>query len=143
MLKNIPSAFTPDLFRLMMTMGHGEELLISDANFPAITTVNSEIDRIYLCIPDIASLLKDILIFFPLDETVEFPLIVMESARESGAYAQYRQVADIMGINAPIGTLQRFDFYKRVASVAGIVITASTIKGGNILLKKGVIQDDK
>jgi len=126
----------------MMAMGHGEELLVSDGNFPALTTGNPSIPRIYLPVQDIAALLGDILRFFPLDETAGAPLLVMESARESGAYEQYRRIADSLGIGAAIETLERFAFYRRAASTAGIVITSSTVKGGNILLKKGVVRDE-
>ena len=142
MLKNIPLSFTPELLRLMMAMGHGEELLLSDGNFPAYTTGNSLTTRIYLPVQDIASLLGEILRFFPLDETVEAPLIVMESAKNSNVYTQYRQTADKMGINARIETMNRFAFYERVSGAAGIVITSSTANGGNILLKKGVIRSE-
>jgi len=141
-LKNIPRSFTPDLLRLMMAMGHGEELLVSDGNFPALTTGNFSIPRIYVPTEDIAALLGDILRYFPLDETSEMPLAVMESARESGVYEQYQKIVREAGIEAAIGTLERFAFYRRSASAAGMVITASTVKGGNILLKKGVIRDD-
>jgi len=146
MLKTIPSSFTPDLLRLMMAMGHGEELLLSDGNFPALTTGSPSIPRIYIPVEDIASLLKDILRFFPLDVTVETPLAVMESARESGAYEQYRRVVKETQTGAAtgtlkIGTLERFEFYRRAASAAGMIITASVVKGGNILLKKGVVRD--
>jgi len=139
MLKNIPPSFTPDLLRLMMAMGHGEELLISDGNFPALTTGDHSIPKIYVPVTDIASLFKDILVFFPLDET-DTPLTVMESAKESGAYDQYRRIADELANGKKINALERFEFYKRVESAAGIVITASTVKGGNILLKKGVVR---
>jgi L-fucose mutarotase len=142
-LKHIPRSFTPELLSLMMAMGHGEELLIGDGNFPALTTGNPGIPRIYLPLRDIAPLLADILRFFPLDETVDAPLLVMESARESGAYEQYRYAADRAGIEAPIGTLERFAFYQRAAAAAGIVVTASAVKGANILLKKGVVRDDQ
>lgn len=141
MLKNIPTLFTPDLLRLMMAMGHGDELLISDGNFPAMIAGRPDIPRIYLPVADIAVLLSDILRFFPLDETADTPLLVMESARESGAYRQYREAADKAGVSAAIGAVERFAFYGRVAGAAGIVITASTVKGGNILLKKGVVRD--
>jgi len=138
-LKTIPHSFTPDLLWLMMAMGHGEELLISDGNFPARTTGNTSIPKIYLPVQDIATLLSDIFRFFPLDETTTTPLIVMETAKESGVYEQYQRIADAEGIGKTIGTLERYDFYRRAGSVAGIVITASTVRGGNIILKKGVV----
>ena len=143
MLKNIPLSFTPELLQLMMSMGHGEELLLCDGNFPAVTTGNSSTSRIFLPVQDMASLLGEILCFFPLDETVDAPLVVMESARESGAYAQYRQTADRMGVSAAIGAMERFAFYQRAAAAAGIIITSSTINGGNIILKKGVVRNEK
>ena len=141
MLKHIPPAFTPDLLRLMMALGHGEELLISDGNFPALSTGRPDTPRIYVPVTDIASLLEAVLFFFPLDETAEAPLTVMESARASGAYEQYRQAADRAGAQAPIRTLERFAFYEQAAGASGIVITACTLKGGNVLLKKGVVRD--
>ncbi|MDR0554215.1 MAG: fucose isomerase [Treponema sp.] len=142
MLKTIPPSFTPDLLRMMMAMGHGEELLIADGNFPSMSTGAPSIPRIYVPVADMTALFADILKFFPLDETVESPLAVMESARESGAYAQYRAAADRAGIKAPIAMIERFAFYERAAGVAGIVITSSQVKGGNILMKKGVVRDN-
>jgi L-fucose mutarotase len=140
MLKNIPFSFTPDLLYLMTAMGHGEEILIGDGNFPALKYGHPAAPKIYLPVTDIPSLLCDIFRFFPVDETVEAPLTVMEAAKENGVYQKYRDAADRAGINAAIGTLGRFDFYEQAAKAAGFVITASTAKGGNILIKKGVVQ---
>jgi len=85
--------------------------------------------------------LGEILVFFPLDETVENPLIMMESAKESGAFRMYQKTVEEAGLKSTIGTVERFEFYKRASAAAGIVITAGTIKGGNILLKKGVVRN--
>jgi L-fucose mutarotase len=141
MLRHIPRSFTPELLALMAAMGHGEELLLGDGNFPALSTGGPGTKRIWLPAADIAGLLADVLYFFPLDETADAPLVVMESARESGAYERYRGVLASAGISASIGTMERFAFYGRAAGAAGIVISADTAKGGNILLKKGVIRD--
>jgi L-fucose mutarotase len=141
MLIHIPRSFTPELLALMAAMGHGEELLLGDGNFPALSTGGSGVRRIWLPAGDIAGLLADILYFFPLDETADTPLVVMESARESGAYERYRGVLTTAGINTGIGVMERFAFYNRAAKAAGIVISADTTRGGNILLKKGVVRD--
>jgi L-fucose mutarotase len=140
MLKTIPPSFTPDLLRLLMAMGHGEELLLADGNFPALSTGAPGIPRIYLPLGDLGALFGDILRFFPLDETVEAPVLVMESARESGAYERYRVTLATAGLGVSVGTLERFEFYRRAAGAAGIVVSADTVKGGNILLKKGVVR---
>jgi L-fucose mutarotase len=141
MLMHIPRSFTPELLALMAAMGHGEELLLGDGNFPFLSTGGSGVRRIQLPTRDIAGLLADILYFFPLDETVDDPLTVMESAKESGAYQRYREILSRLGIKAAIGAMERFAFYDRAAKATGIVISADTTKGGNVLLKKGVIRD--
>ena len=140
MLKNIPYYFTPDLLKLLMSMGHGDDLLLSDGNYPAHTMSAPSTAHIYLPVREIDVLLTDILHFFPLDESVSIPLLVMESAKESGAYERYQAALEKTGIKSPIGTLERFDFYKQASTAAGIIITACTIKGGNILIKKGVVR---
>jgi L-fucose mutarotase len=141
MLMHIPRSFSPELLALMAAMGHGEELLLGDGNFPLLSTGGPGVKRIQLPIRDIAGLLADILYFFPLDETVEAPLTVMESAKESGAYGRYGEILSGLGIKAAIGLVERFAFYDRAAKAVGIVISADTTKGGNVLLKKGVIRD--
>lgn len=140
MLKNIPKSFTPELLKLMMEMGHGEQLLIADANYPALTT-GGDIRRIYLTGHTIAELLTDILRFFPLDGDVKYPAAVMEAAKESGMYDVYGKILSESGVGADIETLERFDFYDRASTVTGIVITSDTVKAGNILIKKGVVRD--
>ncbi|MDR1636990.1 MAG: fucose isomerase [Treponema sp.] len=138
---HIPRSFTPELLALLAAMGHGEELLLGDGNFPFLSTGGPGVKGIQLPTRDIGGLLEDILYFFPLDETVEAPLTVMESAKESGAYQRYREILSRSGLKASIGVMERFAFYGRAAKAAGIVISADTTRGGNVLLKKGVIRD--
>jgi L-fucose mutarotase len=140
MLMHIPRSFTPELLQLMAAMGHGEELLLADGNFPSLSTGGAGVRRIQLPAGDIAGLLADILYFFPLDDTVDAPLTVMESAKESGAYGRYQEILSRLGIKAVIGAVERFAFYDRAAKAVGIVISADTTKGGNILLKKGTVR---
>ncbi|MDD4796597.1 MAG: RbsD/FucU domain-containing protein [Eubacteriales bacterium] len=140
MLKNIPRSFTPELMKLMMQMGHGEELLLADANYPALSAARAGV-RLYVPVPNLAGLLADIVKFFPLDEAVDCPAVMMESAVESGAYAQCRTALSDAGVQAHIDTVERFAFYDRGDRAVGVVVTADTIKGGNILLKKGVVRE--
>ena len=140
MLKNIPFTFTPDLLKLMMELGHGEELLISDANYPARTSGGISIPRIYVPVSDIGVLLMDILRFFPLDYAVEKPALVMEIALQSGAYDKYERIFAETEGSGKIETIDRFGFYARVEKAAGIVISSDITAGANILLKKGVVR---
>ena len=136
MLYKIPKFFTADFLKLIMEMGHGEELLICDANFPH-KTMNKETVVLAGC--DVAQILKETLEFFPLDQTVEYAAVSMDSARESGAYDVYEKLLAEAVIPGKITTIPRFDFYERAAGVAGIVLTSDIRKGGNIIIKKGVV----
>jgi len=35
MLKGIPKIISPEILKILCEMGHGDEIVISDANFPA------------------------------------------------------------------------------------------------------------
>lgn len=136
MLKHIPKMLTPDLFRVIMEMGHGEELLLCDANYPAKSGAG---ERVYLSGCLISELLEILLYYFPLDDTVEYAAVVMESCRdlERGRYGQYEALIEKSG--SRLEAVERHAFYLRANGVVAKVITTDMIKGGNILLKKGVV----
>ena len=75
MLLGIPKIISPDLLKVLMEMGHGDEIVLADANFPAA----SHAQRLVRCdghaIPD---LLDAILQLFPLDPYVAKPAALME-----------------------------------------------------------------
>lgn len=75
MLKGIPSILAPELLKILMEMGHGDELVLADGNFPAAGNAR----RLIRCdghgVPE---LLAAILQFFPLDQFVERPAGLME-----------------------------------------------------------------
>lgn len=138
MLKLIPHTFTPQLVRLIMEMGHGEKLLISDANYP---WRSAGCEHIFLPVRSIDILLRDILRFFPVDQSQPHAAVVMESALESGAYQRYNSILDQSAEVTTIETVERFEFYERARDAIGIVITSDLTKGGNILLTKGIVAD--
>jgi len=138
MLKHIPKSFTPDLLKLLMEMGHGEEVLIADGNFPQ-KSMNVINESIYIPTCNISELLKDILHFFPLDKAVEYAAFAMESVKEGQRYGEYTKLIEENG--SKLELVERFKFYELADKAIGIVVTADTTKGGNILLKKGVVTD--
>ena len=139
MLKHIPKTFTPDLLKLLMEMGHGEEILIADGNFPqkSMSVKNIKTASIYIPTFSISELLKDILYFFPLDKTVEYAAFAMESVKEGQRYGEYVKLIEENG--SKLELVERFKFYDLVEKAVGIIVTADTTKGGNILIKKGVV----
>ncbi len=135
MLKGLPKIFTPDLLRILMEMGHGEELLICDGNFPHKTNPCSDVVYITGC--EVSELLESILQYFPLDTAVESAAVVMEGALGNGIRDKYLDIIRKSGSESQIECSERFDFYKRAAQVAGIIVTTDTTRCANIIIKKG------
>jgi len=136
MLKNIPITFTPELLKIMMEMGHGEDLLIADGNFPQKSMDCETV--IYMPLCNIAELLKDILKFFPLDYAVDCAAFAMESVTEGQRFGEYTELVEENG--SKLELVERFKFYELAEKAVGIIVTADTTKGGNILIKKGVVK---
>ena len=136
MLKHIPKTFTPDLLKMLMETGHGDEILISDGNFPHLS-MKIKAESIYIPIFDISELLGDILHFFPLDKYVKSAAFAMDFLEEGPNYDKYTKLIEENG--SKLELVERFEFYELAKSAAGIIVTADTTKGGNILIKKGVV----
>ena len=74
MLKNIPAVLSPELLKILMEMGHGDELVIGDGNFPAASNARRLVRLDGHGVPEI---LDAILTLFPLDTYVEAPVALM------------------------------------------------------------------
>lgn len=75
MLKNIPTCISPDLMHALMTMGHGDDIVLADADFPAATHSKRLIQAYGV---DVSTLLDAILPFFPIDTFVTHPIVTMD-----------------------------------------------------------------
>ena len=142
MLKNIPTILSPELFKVMMEMGHGDELILGDSNFPAVSNNANVIRCDGHCIPD---LLDAILQFFPLDTFVEKPVSIMKVVHgDSIIPTIWEQYSRIVKKHHDIFTdfeyIERFDFYKRTSKAFAVAATGETARYGNIILKKGVVE---
>lgn len=137
MLKHIPKILVPELFKVMMEMGHGEEILLCDGNYPARTTGDGEV--IYLPNCTVTELLEAVLYYLPLDQSVEEAAIVMESCKTTSRFEEYQKL--VRKSESEVKTVPRFDFYDLAAKAVVKAVTTDTAKGGNILLKKGVVSD--
>jgi len=139
MLRNIPGCISPDLMHALMSMGHGDEIILADADFPAATCARRLIraDGIPLAI-----LLEAILPFFPLDSFVDHPVATMDPAgwggQEPESYRRFRETikrhaAGFQGFEL----IDRQDFYYRARQAYAVVVTGEA--DGNLLLKKGPV----
>ena len=141
MLKGISPLLCPQLLKTLAEMGHGDELVLADANF----TAASHAQRLVRADGhSVAELLAGILALFPLDTFVESPAFVMQPVDETSGeppvwfdYCQVMEAAE--GRAIPLQPLERFAFYDRAREAYAIVATGETALYGNLILKKGVI----
>lgn len=140
MLKQIPVNLTPDLLKILMEMGHGDELVIADGNFPSASHTDRLIRLDGQSIPDVlASILK----LFPLDTYVDCPVAYMatgEGISNPEIWSVYEQIfIESQEVPSSIEQVERFDFYDRAKKAYAIIATSETALYANVILKKGVI----
>jgi len=141
MLKGIPPVIPPELMKILMEMGHGDEIVIADGNFPAETCGR----RVVRCdghnVPDI---LDAILKFFPLDTYVEAPVTLMKVVPGDNVkpviWNTYKEIINRHEKKAnKIELVERFEFYERAKKAFAVVATSEKALYANIILKKGVV----
>ncbi len=138
MLRNIPACISPDLMHALMNMGHGDEIVLADADFPAATYSKRLIRADGL---DVCTLLEAILPFFPLDSFVEKSVLTMDCSEwgdEPESYERFRQIIrKVDNAFQDFGYLKRFDLYERARNAYAVVVTNEA--DGNVILKKGPV----
>lgn len=140
MLKHIPKNLSPELLKVLMEMGHGDEIVLADGNFPSASHAAKLIRLDGQMMP---AVLESILLLFPLDTFVESPVTYMatpEDEENPDIWTSYSTILSDTG-NDPISTQQvdRFEFYNRARQAYAIVATSETALYANIILKKGVL----
>ncbi len=142
MLKNIPKILSPELIKTLMEMGHGDEIVIADGNFPAETFGK----RVVRCDGhDAAELLDAIMQFFPLDTYTEKPVMLMEVVKGDPVvptiWEDYKEIINkYEPENCKIEMIERFAFYERAKKAYAVVATGEEAIYANIILKKGVVK---
>lgn len=143
MLKNIPPILGPELLAILRAMGHGDEIAIVDANFPADSSGPALVRLDGISATDV---LDAILTLMPLDDFVEDAAICMQvvgdPARREPIMDLFEAIVRQHEPEMGISTLERFAFYERVSRGYAVVQTGERRLYGNILLKKGVIRPD-
>ena len=126
MLKGISPLLSPDLLAVLCRMGHGDEIVLADAHFPA-HSVNSLVIRADgLRIPD---LLAAILPLFELDSYVSNPVVMMAAVKgdELNMTVEKSYMDEINQFYPLImkpERIERFDFYERAKSAFAVVVQA-------------------
>ncbi len=141
MLKGIPNIISPELLKILMEMGHGNEIVIADGNFPAAAYAKRLVRSDGHNVPE---LLEAILKLFPLDTYVDFPVILMSvvpgDTTKPERWEEFRQIVKKAHSSfKDFEFIDRFTFYERAKEAYAIVATSDTALYANIILKKGVI----
>lgn len=140
MLKGISPILSPELLKILMEMGHGDELVIGDGNFPAASIAQRLVRLDGHGVPEI---LDAILRLFPLDSFVETPVVLMQAAPGDPItpeiWEDYREIISRYE-KVKIENAERFAFYERAKKAYAVVATGETALYANIILKKGVVK---
>ncbi len=143
MLKGIPSILTPELLKILMEMGHGDEIVIGDGNFPAA----SNAQRLVRCDGHgVPAILEAILKLFPLDTFVEKPVslmgIVPGDPLKPTIWQDYKEIIGKYDErDLEFEFIERYQFYERTKKAYAVVATGEVARYANIILKKGIIGD--
>jgi L-fucose mutarotase len=140
MLKTIPPILSPELLKVLMEMGHGDEIVLADANFPAASMAC----RLVRCDGhNIPELLDAVLQFLPLDTYVDMPVALMAvvpgDTFEPKIWDVYSATVERRERAVELELMERFAFYDRAREAYAIVATGERSLYANIILKKGVV----
>lgn len=141
MLKGIPAILSPELLKVLMEMGHGDELVLADGNFPKFAHPECVIRLDGHGIPEI---LDAVLQFMPLDPYVQNPTILMEVLPDDPykpeIWPLYREIGKKHEENGLRElAVNKFEFYERAKKAYAVVATSETALYANMILKKGVV----
>ena len=140
MLKGIPSILSPELLKILMEMGHADEIVIADGNFPAASIAQR---LVRLDGHNVPQLLEAVLKLFPLDKHEQSILLMGITPGDNYnpvIWADYKRIVKESDPSAPeFEHLERFAFYERAKKAYAVVATGETSLYANIILKKGVI----
>jgi len=142
MLRNIPPILSPELLKIMCEMGHGDTIVLADANYPAASGAKRlvRLDGI-----EVTDLLDAMLPFFPLDIYVENPVSLMKPEPQDPTpkiwddFSRIIKKWDEEKAFKEFELTPRMDFYENARNAYAIVQTGTTAHYANVYLKKGVL----
>jgi L-fucose mutarotase len=141
MLKGIPNVLPPDLLKILMEMGHGDEIVVADGNFPAASNAQRLVRCDGLGVPQ---LLEAILLLFPLDNFVKHPVALMAVVPGDNytpdIWPIYKKIVQKQESRfGDFEMVERHAFYERAKKAYAILATGETARYANIILKKGIV----
>ena len=144
MVINIDPILSPELLHALRSMGHGDKLVLADANFPSAALAKKLIRLDGANIPNAA---KAILSVLPLDSFVDYPVERMEiDGNPDEINDVHQDLIDVLKNSAgdkwKVGSIERFKFYEEAKQAYMIVSTTDARAFGCFIITKGVIKPD-
>lgn len=142
MLKGVSRIVSPELIKVLCEMGHGDEVVIADGNFPSENFGKRVIRADGISGTE---MLDACLALIPLDTYSDPNFILMQLMdRDVGKinpviWDEYKAIADKHDRNVRVGNIDRFEFYERAKNAYAVIATGEAAVYANIILKKGVI----
>ena len=146
MLIGIDAKMPPDLLFCLARMGHGDELVIADSNFPAESSANHCIETQVIQLPGMnaAEAISLITTVMPLDYFTEYAVLRMEVDNKpdemNDAHKEAWDVLErIKPKEAHLASIERQSFYEKARKAFVVVQTTESRPYSCFILRKGVV----
>lgn len=140
MLKNIPKIISPELLKVLCEMGHGDEIVIGDGNFPAAANARNLIRADGI---GAAAMLDAVLQLIPLDQYDVNNFVLMQKCEgdtaDTSIWNEYEAVLKKYEPDAVVSFEERFAYYERAKKAYAVIATGEEKQYANIILKKGCV----
>jgi len=141
-LKGIDPLLSPELLHALAAMGHGDEIVLVDCHFPAVSTARR---LIRLDGVDLPAAARAVLSVMPIDDFIAEPVAAMQTVGAPDVVPEVQQevfdaVREIEGREAGVERVERFAFYERAREAFAIVATGENRPYGCVIFSKGIVR---
>ena len=139
MLKGIDPVLGPDLLAILRAMGHADEIVIADANFPAAANARRLVRADGITATRLARAITSIMPIDDFERTAAFRMAVTGSSEIPPIIFEFNTILKAAGYKGDIQPIERFAFYERATKAYAIVASGEDRLWANLILKKGVV----
>jgi L-fucose mutarotase len=141
-LKGIDPLLSPELLHALAAMGHGDEIVLVDCHYPAVSTARR---LVRLDGADLPAVARAVLSVLPVDDFIDDPVAAMQMVNTPDVIpAVQREVFDLVreaeGRHVGVERIERFAFYDRAREAFAIVVTGENRPYGCVIFSKGVVR---
>lgn len=140
MLNKIPKILSPDIVKYLMEMGHGDELIISDANFPTLGCPERIVRMDGHNIPDILEAILEIMPLDVYEPAVHLMSLVPGETFDPVIWKEYKDILKGAKYTEDFIHHERYDFYDKAKKTYFVIATGEMSLYANIILKKGIVK---